>query len=446
VDAEEDVEVRGLTSTIIGAVVLVALVGYIYKYEWDKPATSAEEKAKAFTGLETDKIEEVQIKGTSGEPVHLRKAASGWELVAPEKAEADSSEISSITSNLSSLEVQRVVDENPGDLAQYGLNPPRVDVAFRAKDDKDFRHLLLGEKTPTGGDLYAKLQNDKKVFLISSFLESTFNRSPFDLRDKSILEFDRDKVESLEIVNGPNTIQFTRSGTDWKIAKPFAARGDYGTIEGLVTRLSSGQMQRIVDAEGKNLKQYGLDKPSLAAAVTAGSARASLLLGRTEAQSTYAKDVARPMVFAVEESLATDLKKAIGEFRRKDIFDFRSFNANRIDVRRGADTLAFEKTKDKDGKDVWRNAAGQNADTTKVEDLLTKFSNLRAQSFATAAPPSLKSPALTVTVRFDEKNTETVTFATSGADVYASRGDEPGAAKLEKTPYEDALKALDAVK
>jgi hypothetical protein len=438
---------RGLTSTIVAAVVLAGLVGYIYKYEWGQPASAGEEKEKAFAAVESDSIEELRIKAASGETARLVKGTSGWELVEPAKADADASELSSITSNIGSLEVQRVVEENPGDLAQYGLNPPRVDVAFRLKNEKDFRHLLIGEKTPTGGDLYAKLQSDKKVFLISSFLDSTFNRTPFDLRDKTILEFDREKVDAVEIAGKGTTLRFTRSGTEWKIAQPFAARGDYGAIEGLVTRLSSGQMQRIVDAEPKDLKTYGLESPTLTATVNTGSARASLVLGKTEGESTYAKDASRPMVFAVEKGLATDLEKPVGEFRRKDVFDFRSFNANRIEIRRGAETFTFEKTKDKDGKDIWRNAAGENADTTKVEDLLTKLSNLRATSFEPARHASLETPALTVTVRFeDNKKTETVTLGAAGSDVFAGRTDEPGSAKLEKTAYDDAIKALDALK
>lgn len=436
---------KGLTTTLLLAALLAGLGAYIYFYEWgEQPA--AEEKTRAFASLTADNIEEVRIKAASGETSHLRRGGNGWEIVEPVKANADPAELSSVTSNLSSLEVQRVVDENPGDLAQYGLNPPRVDVAFRVKDAKEFRHLLVGEKTPTGGDLYAKLQNDKKVFLISSFLDNTFNRTPFDLRDKRILEFERDKVESVEIVNGRDTIQLVRSGEQWRIAKPFAARGDYGAIEGIVTRLASGQMQRIVDAEGKDLKPYGLDRPSTTATVTAGSARASLLLGRTEAQSAYAKDASRPMIFAVEESLATDIRKPLADLRRKDVFDFRSFTANRIEVRRGADTFTFEKAKDKDGKEIWRNAAGQNADTAKVEDLLTKLSNLRATTFESTPPASLNSPDLTVTVRFDENKTETVTLGKSGTDVFASRADEPGAARLEATPYDDAVKAIDALK
>ena len=433
------------TSTIGAVVVLLLLGGYIYYYEWDTPAAGGEDKEKAFASVQSDAIEEIQIKPANGDASRATKTDAGWQLVEPGKAEADPSELSAVTSNLSSLEVQRVVDENPTDLSRYGLNPPRVDVAFRLKGEKNFRHLLLGEKTPTGSDLYAKLQDGKRVFLVSSFLDNTFNRTPFDLRDKSILEFDREKVDSVELASGATTIQFQRSGTDWKIAKPIAARGDYGSIEAVVTRLSSGQMQRIVAPDAGDLKQYGLDRPAVTAAVNSGSARAALLLGKTEGGSVYAKDASRPMVFAVEESLATDLKKEIGEFRRKDVFDFRSFNATRVEIKRGAEAYAFEKTKDKDGKEIWKNAAGQNADTTKMEDLLTKLSNLRAQSFEAAAHAALKSPELVVTATYDGK-TETAQFGRAGTDVYASRSDETGSAKLETTPYEDALKALDALK
>jgi hypothetical protein len=437
--------VRGATSTIAAVVVLLLLGGYIYFYEWDTPAGGPDEKEKAVAGLQADAIEEVRIKAAGGETSRVARTADGWQIVEPARAAADPAELSAVTTNLGSLEVQRVVDENPTDLARYGLNPPRVDVAFRAKGEKTFRHLLLGEKTPTGTDLYAKLQDGKRVFLVSSYLENTFNRTPFDLRDKSILEFDREKVDSIEITRSGATSQFVRSGTDWKIARPVAARGDYGAIEGLVTRLSSGQMQRIVEPAPADLKPFGLDQPDVTASVNVGSSRATLLLGRTEGGSVYAKDASRPMVFAVEESLATDLKKDIAEFRRKDLFDFRSFNAERVEIARGQERYAFEKSKDKDGKESWKNAAGQTVDTAKVEDLLTKLSNLRAQSFEPSAHASLASPELTVTARFDGR-TETVRTARAGSDVVASRADEPGSAKIETSPYEDALKALDALK
>ena len=43
--------------------------------------------------------------------------------------------------------------------------------------------------------MYAQKGGEKRVFLVSSFQETNFNRTPFDLRDKKILKFERDKAD-----------------------------------------------------------------------------------------------------------------------------------------------------------------------------------------------------------------------------------------------------------
>ena len=143
---------------------------------------------------------------------------------------------------------------------------------------------------------------------------------------------------------------------------------------------------------------------------------------------------------------ATDLEKDAGTLRRKDMFDGRSFNATRVELKRGGETLAFEKSKGKDGKDVWKNAAGKDMDTTKVEDMLTKLSNIRAQLFQDRVDPALKMPTLSATLKLDNNVMETVTFARSGNAVLASREGEPGSATVEVMAFNDAMSAIDAVK
>ena len=112
----------------------------------------------------------------------------------PAAAPPDEAAVSGITSNLASVEIQRVIDENPADLKEFGLAEPRVEVAFKAGGQE--RRLQIGQKTPPGTDVYAKLADQKKVFLISSYLDSTFNRGTFDLRDKSVLKLDREKIDA----------------------------------------------------------------------------------------------------------------------------------------------------------------------------------------------------------------------------------------------------------
>ena len=432
-----------IVSTAALALVLAGLVGYIYYLDNKGPDASAT-KEKPFSAVKADDIEELQITAAN-DTTRLKKSGTTWSIVEPVQADADASEVSSITSNLASFEIDRVVDEKPADLKAFGLEPARVDVRFKAKGSASEHRVLIGDKTPTGGDLYAKLPDSPRVFLVASYLEASFNKNAFALRDKAVLKVDRQKADGLEISSGPTQLAFKKSGESWSIVKPIVARADYAAVEGAIERLSSAQMQGLAEDQKAPLTQYGLDMPTATMTISTGSSNATLTLGKTENAVVFAKDASRPLIFTVAPTLRTDVVKDVADFRRRDLFDFRSFTASRIELSRGGTTQTFEHSKDKDGKDVWKDAAGKPVDAMKVEDALAKLSGLRAASFETAALPSLKSPVLTVTATFD-KGKDVVTFGRAGMDVYASRPDEPGAAKLDTMQFDEVVKVLDGLK
>ena len=437
---------RGLRSTLVLLVILAGLVGYIYFVDSKKPAAGTDTKEKVFANVSANDVDAVEFKSADGQTSKVEKVGDQWKLVDPVQADADSAEVSAVTNAIATLDVDRVVDENPKDLKAYGLDPARVDIGFRVKGQKDARHLLVGEKTTTGGDLYARLPNQKRVFLINSYNDATFNKNTFALRDKKIVKVERDKVDGLEIQDGSNVVQFARSGTDWKIVKPISARADYGQLEGIVERLATAQMQAIVSDSDADLKKYGLDKPSTTIILTTGGTQTALLLGNTENAVIYAKNSTRPMIFTVAPTLKTDAIKELGDYRRKDLFDARSFTANRVELRRGAETITLEK-KTQNGKDTWSKADGKAADPMKVDALLSQLTALRAQSFDATPNAALKSPALVATVSYDQNKTETVTLAKSDTDAFAARSDEPGSAKLEMgSALDEVMKAIDGVK
>jgi len=437
--------VGGWKSTVVLLIVLVGLGGYIYFVDSKKPVGDTATKEKAFTSVTLDDIEELEIKSDSGERSRVRKSDGLWKLLEPVAADADQAEITSIANALPDLEIQRVVDENPSDLKRYGLDMPRIEVGFRKKGRTDFQRLKIGDRTPTGNELYAQTPDKKRVILLGSFVDGTFNKNTFALRDKSVLQFPRDKVTALELTSKSGDMQFAKSGTEWKIVKPFAARADFGAIEGIIERLHSLRMQNIVAPDGAaNPANYGLDKPTGTITVGSGSSRATLLLGSTRDAVINARDASRPMIFTLAPTITMDVFKPLADLRRRDLFDSRAFSATRIEFRRGEEVTALDMTK-KDGKEIWKTAAGKELDAMKADDLLNRTLGLRADSFDAAAPASLKSPQLTVTVLYEGK-TETVTFAHDGNDVVAARSDEPGAARIMAMAFDEAVKALDAVK
>ncbi|HSL24271.1 MAG TPA: DUF4340 domain-containing protein [Vicinamibacterales bacterium] len=443
-------------SFLILVVLGIALGAYIYFVERKRPASDEpEQKAKVFENVQEAEVEEIVVTAQDA-TTRLKKAGDSWQIVEPIKADADREQVNNLTGNFATLERNAVVDENPASVKQFGLDPPRADVSFRTRGSSTMRRLLVGNKAPAGGDLYAQVGGEKRVILISGFMDNVFAKTTFDLRDKSVLRFDRDKTDALEIVSSGRKMRLVHSPTEWRMAEPLQVRADFGTAEGIVGRLATTQMRSLVSSEAEPalLKQHGLADPAHTVTIVSGSSRASLLIGSPGPDGTlYAKDAARPLVFTVESSLADDLKKPPSEFRRKDVFDFRPFNATRVDIARDGKTFTFEKVKADEksapGTVKWRQTAPapRDVDLQKMDSLLSAFSNLRADSWVDkAAGLGLERPQIAFAVSFDDgKKQERLSFAKQGDAAHVVRADEPGAAKIPTTDYDAAVRALDDV-
>jgi hypothetical protein len=423
-------------------VIAAALGGYLY-YDSKHESSDDKKQDKVFADLSAEKIDRITVKSEKSETATAARQGDKWQVTQPAAAPADEAEISGLTSNLGSLTVSRVIDEKATDFKQYGLDPARIEVGFH-EGGKD-RKLLLGQKTPTGSDMYARVPESPRVFLVPSYVESTFNKSAFDLRDKTILKIDRDKVDHVEIETPDHTVKVAKQGADWRITAPIDARADFSAIEGLVGRLNSTPMKAIAaeNADANALKEYGLDKPAATVRVLSGSAQAGLSLGKSAGEGVvYAKDLSRPMVFTIESALADELKKPADELRLKDLFDARAFNTTRLEIVRGGQTVAFEKD-----KDTWKQVApaAKATDGAKVDALITALTNTRATGFVDKAP-ALDTPELTATLKFDEGKQDKVAFARKGTDAFARRAGDVGAARIDAAALDGIIKALEALK
>jgi hypothetical protein len=213
-------------------------------------------------------------------------------------------------------------------------------------------------------------------------------------------------------------------------------------------------MSAIVASGETDLKAYGLDKPAVTIRLGTGSSQATMAFGKAAetADQVYARDLSRALVFTVQKSLSEEFgTKTAGDYRRKDLFEFRPFTATRVEFVRDGKSFAFEKTKAPDGTDKWRQTAPapRDPDATKMESLLSAFANLRAQSFVdSTASTGLDAPAIEVSAAFgegDNKRKEKVRFGRTKDAAFAALDGEPGAARLDANEFGNALKALDEV-
>ena len=442
-------------STLILLVVALGLGGYLYFVESERPVADEDAKKKVFT-YDSTKINQLQIKSSTGEVTALRKGANDvWTIVQPTNAPADRNVVSDIVTNLANLEEQRIVDENAADLKAYGLAEPVLDVTFHVDGEKEPKRILLGDKTPASSGTYAKLPSSNRIFLVASALETAADKSAFDLRDKAALPFDQTSVTSIELASGAQTIRLEKSGEEWKLVKPIQAPADFVSVNGVIGQLQSAQMTALKDRpeDLKDLKQYGLDKPAVVATLGTGASSVKLELGKeADGGSVWGRDPAKAAVFSINNGVAMELKKTVDDFRRKEVFEFRPFNTTRFEITRGTDTRAFERVKGTGANavDTWKQVApaAKTVDSSNFEGALLDFSNLRTEKFLPAAGAATghDKPAAVIVVKFDDgKKEERVVFGRSGSGVFATRADQPGALKIEPGKYEDAVKKLDAL-
>ncbi|HUF47806.1 MAG TPA: DUF4340 domain-containing protein [Vicinamibacterales bacterium] len=445
-------------------ILLIAALGlgaYIYFVESKREPAGARvvDNEKMFT-LEPGTIEEVTVQTAGGEVTTVRKSGDTWQIVVPATIEASTSAVSTLVAAIENLAIERVVDENPASMEPFGLETPRLTLAFKTAGDATERRLLIGDRTPTGSDLYARVDGEPRLLLIASYLEDSFDKSTFDLRDKSVLKFQRDGIESIGIDRATGgRVGLARTGTNWRLTDPLDASADFSTVDGLVSRLFQAEMRSIVSPDDTastaeltpaQLREFGLDPPAATVTLGSGSTRAVLAIGGTHDEtSRYARDLSRPLVFTIDSTIHDDLVKAPDDLRAKDVFAFRSFSAVGLDMTVDGTSATFAKAPPAAGAAAattpaaaWKQTAPaeKDIDDATFTDLLTTLSNLRAESFAARA--LVEGQTVEVTARSGDAaspTVERVTFRKSGDIVHAIRDGEPGAAVVTTADFDRVL-------
>ena len=149
---------RGGRSLLILLVLAVGLGAYIYFVESKRDLTrSGDAQGQGLHGRHDEDRGSRSPRGQRRDD-RPKKTGDVWQIIAPAGVAADSAAIGSLVSSLETLEVQSVVDEKPASVKDFGLEPARFTVAFKVAGDATAHRLNVGEKTPTGGDLYARVE------------------------------------------------------------------------------------------------------------------------------------------------------------------------------------------------------------------------------------------------------------------------------------------------
>jgi hypothetical protein len=428
---------------LIAAAVLAGLGGLVWwsnRSEAAKVGKADPKAAPKILELKEGDIRQIEIRHRDGETTVVKKDGAGkWSITAPQPLAADQTAVGAVTSAVTSLSSDRIVDENASNLPSYGLDPPRIGVTFTMADGKTHT-LRIGEDTPTEGDTYAMLDGDKRLFTIASFGKSALDKQSKDLREKHLLVFDQDKLSRVELEAGKTSLEFGRAGSDWQILKPKPMRADGFKVDELVRKLKDAAMETEKDA--------GTDAKAAAAAFASGQKLAVAKVTGAEGTLTfevrkakddyYAKSSMLDGVYKVTKEIGDGLNKSLDDFRNKKVFDFGFTDPTHIEIKDSGQSKVIEKSGEN-----WT-SGGKTMDSISVQNLIDKLRDLAATKFVDSG---FTTPSLELTVvSNDGKRTEKVQIAAAGSNFLARRENDSSLYELDAGAVKDLREAAFSVR
>ncbi|MFO0774165.1 MAG: DUF4340 domain-containing protein [Nitrospiraceae bacterium] len=311
-------------STILMALVLLALAGYLYFVEFPNEA-KVEQQAKTTATLlalpEMD-IAKLTVSSAVGTVVLARDERRDWKLTSPVQADADPREVDTIVRGLVLGKVSRTVAESTAALSPFGLEKPAAVITVETKDRRET--FSIGDTGPISSTLYVLRDSDKQVLLTDLAAKDFLNKSVMTFRRKEILRVDQTQIDRVRLNYPPTEIVLylvpEKPTKRWTIRAPIESNADQSEVRAFLYRLSDVKALGIIDpGPERDALTPSLTKPLATITIHGGGTDQVLKLHQPNPSTgeAFAEIVGQPALFRISPSDIRDLTKDLFTLRDK---------------------------------------------------------------------------------------------------------------------------------
>jgi hypothetical protein len=412
----------------------------IYYFLIDLPAETKKAQEKEIAGkvlpLKTENISEFSLIKNNQTITLQQNTNNIWNLSQPLKAIGDNPEAESFLSGIDALEKSRVVESNPTNLSQYGLDAPSFKIHIKFKEGKE-ETLLLGDDSPMGDKIYLKLKSAPAVLLAATSI-TTFDKSIYHFRDKTIFNFSSGSITRIQIKRSEHPLDLVRENEEWKISGKVQAKADKDAVVAFLRAIQFSRVKEFVNEKPDSFEPFGLGKPTTTLTLEDENKKSySIDFGITD-NGTYAKKKNAPGVFRVDTNFHTTLEKRNIDFLLKTLFEFEEKDATAIKIQSEKETVQTIRL----DKDQWviKSPKETAADMATIRSLLFDLKEAKLTEFiklSTDAPEAfgLDKPKRSFTLKTDDGKFIDIQFGNTnlnGDQVFAKRTGESAVFSVSK--------------
>ncbi len=375
-------------------------------------------------------VDAVTLTGP-GRDLELRRGADAWRITAPIRALAIETRVDGLVADLGSLRVtddsRFVADDVRGDdLDRFGLKAPTLTIrieAGRGGRPRPAQVLQVGKAVEgKGGLVYVKRGDQDDVVAVEGRVLAGLGSDPNPFRSPKVADIDPARVVHFQVKTEGKAFDVMRTGNDWVIVRPTAARADRQAVQDFLKALVGLETSIYLKPEAE--ATAGLANPALvlkvwevadprpgAAAVSPDAPALVLQVGRRDAatRSLYGRVEGDKTILALPETAGNFLPRTSLALRERLVLAVATERVERLvfegqgrRVALNAPVLKVEAFQNAPiGWWMIEPVAGP-ADADSVGRLLKVLASLRVDGYAVEsaddlAPYGLKNPLLTLT-------------------------------------------------
>jgi hypothetical protein len=376
--------------------------------------------------LASGELTRIEVTLPGGKRLELQRGTGeDWTLPGnwpTHKAEVD--QLVQLLTNLRSRFAPLPLEGEPPDLKKFGLDPSQSVITVTLDSGAAKHDLHFGEEPGDSNRFsrptFVRVDQEKDVRRLGPGLVAILSRPPDFYQQRRLFpaEFvkegdSQERAERLAAkavkVKGPSgTYTLTKKGADWELdADAFGRdRPDPDKLKTIMAKVPDIWAEQFVDKGKKDLKEMGLAEPEQTVVVTRPSGETvTLLIGKQSQMKTrkvskpappgppgmprmpqqevvhdeyrYAKLENNEQIFEIKADPFKDIFVDVDTLRDTRLARFRSEDARKLEITYDGQDIVLEKDKDR-----WklRKPVEADAESSKVQDLLDKLSNLQTSA------------------------------------------------------------------
>jgi len=258
-----------------------------------------------------------------------------------------------------------------------------------------------------------------------------------------LIDIKKDSVTAITI--RPDGVELEKAGTTWELTAPVQYQADDGTVSTLLTSLESAQRdQKDITTSRADYAGFGLEPARTELIVRHEKGKQDTLYlgdGNVTTTMVYARVNNDPEVVLTSNGLSNNTKKALLDWRNKDLLVFDNNAANRLLLTTPKNRFELKK---ENGKWQMASPIKAAADESKISSILSRvrygrINEFTAEQVSDAKQYGLDKPAYEFTVFFGANDAQkAVNFGKKdGANYFAHDPARPQVFKVDTSLVKD---------